>query len=420
MEKFFLFLSCFIFFFSFLQADVIEENISKEEGGYKYGFVLPVNFNPERKFLLGVCLHGLGGNGPDFAKRLGYYTRYMNIILACPNGNHPDSVRNSTKWGPDSPDYLFNFIKKMQSKYQTTGKVVLFGFSQGGNHGLNLSLGQPELFSHFIGISGGYMELDSDHLENVGKIKILLISGDKGAGEAYTKKALDARYKLLSKKGKEVYRKTIRGEQHELSPKLLYSAMRWYAGTNPFFKPNFWIFKGNYYPVYLLARKKFQIADYRKAMEVIRKSLKLNPVFPPSHLLYLKAALRAGSLSSVQKSVFMTLQFYSNDQSFDSKGIFDFFEEFFMTIQNDSQLVNYYIRLFSEKALEIEDTLLPVYSGEMYLFLTKLLLNTEDKASFLQMKEKAIYYFSQVPADDPCFSRGGVEKKLAYLYALSH
>jgi len=401
----------FLFNFS-LRTQTLQEYVLKKED-ITYGIILPVNYNPNRKYLLGICLHGLGGNGIDFAIKLGYYSRYMNMILACPNGNVPDPLRNSTKWGEGSEEYVLNFVKKIQSKYLVSSKVALFGFSQGGNFGLNLSLKYSDMFSHFVGISGGYTETSEELLENINKFPILLLSGDTGPGEVYTKKALDNKYKFLSKYTKDVIRITLKGEKHELSPKLNYSAMKWYAKTNPAFKSDFWIFRGNYYFSYLKALNKFETTNYKKAVDEIKKSLKLNPIFPPSHLLFLLSSWKLGNLTSLQKSIFMTLQFYSNEPYFDAKGIFEFFKEFYITIVNDEKLKEYYIGLFSEKILELEDILLPVYSGEIYFLLYKLETSQKNFEQARYYKQKAIYYFSQVPTDDLLYKQAKVEEKIS-------
>ena len=91
--------------------------------------VLPVNYNKEKKYLLAICLHGLFGSGKSMAKDFSPYSRYMNMILACPNGNIPDPSRNATKWGnEDSVEYLQKYLEYIKSKYNVSDDPFLIGF----------------------------------------------------------------------------------------------------------------------------------------------------------------------------------------------------------------------------------------------------------------------------------------------------
>ncbi|MCX7999397.1 MAG: hypothetical protein N3A69_10685, partial [Leptospiraceae bacterium] len=351
------------------------------------------------------------------AEKLGTYTRYMNIILACPNGNIPDPKRNATRWGySESMDYLLNFIRYVQAKFNYQGKISLFGYSLGGNQGIYTVSEYPQMFSHFVGISGGYSNLTKEQLQNIDKnLKILLISGDTGAGEIYTKNSLDKRYKELKQKELNVSRIVLKNQEHEINYKLAYNVMRWYAKNHSAYKSNFWIFRGNFYPHYQKAQLEFQEGDYLSAMQTLKKSMKLNPIFPPSHLLYLRSCLRSGNMTGLNRALFSTLQFYSNDPFYENKEIFSFFVEFRKTIFNDKSLKEFYIRFLSEKILEIEDILLPIYTAEIYYLLSRFALDIKREEDLKTFKEKAKYYYSQVNTSETTFTKAKVSQKLEWL-----
>lgn len=410
----------FLIFVFQISAQELAEKILQEEGGFQFGLVLPVQYNPSKKYILGICLHGLGGSGEEMAQKLGLYTRYMNIILACPNGNIPDPKRNATRWGyEESIDYLLNFIRYVQTKFNYQSKISLFGYSLGGNQGVYTISQYPQIFSHFVGISGGYSSLSKEQIKNIDpNLKILLISGDTGSGEIYTKKALDKRYKEFQKNGLNVNRIVLKGLEHELNSKLSYNVMRWYAKSHSAYKESFWIFRGNYYPFYQKALSEFQDGNYNLVLQTLKQSLKLNPIFPPSHLLYLRSCLRAGSMTGLNKSLFPTLQFYSNDPFYSNKEIFYFLIEFRKTIYNDNKMKEFYIRFLSEKIQESEDTLAPIYTAEIYYLLTHFANDLKMNEETKNFKERAKLYYSQVSNSEKSHTYAKVEKKLEWLDSL--
>ncbi len=415
-------LLCFFFLSFHIFAQELSNTIQQEEGGFQFGLVLPVQYDPSKKYILAICLHGLGGSGKEMAQKLGFYTRYMNIILACPNGNIPDPKRNATRWGyEESMDYILNFIRYMQTKFNYQNKISLFGYSLGGNQGIYTISQYPQMFSHFVGFSGGYASLSKEQIENIDQgIKILLISGDTGNGEIYTKNALDKRYKELKQKNLFVSRIILKGVEHELNFKLLYDGILWYAKNHFAYKENFWIFRGNYYAFYKKALMEFEEGNYNQSLKTLKQSLKINPIFSPSHLLYLRSCLRAGSMTGLNKSLFPTLQFYSNDPFYHNKEIFQFFTEFRKTIYNDDKMKEFYIRLLGEKIQESEDILSPIYSAEVYYLLTHFANDLNRKDEIKNFQDKAKFYYSQVNPQENFYKYAQVEKKLKWLESLEN
>ncbi|MCB1176591.1 MAG: hypothetical protein KDK36_03325, partial [Leptospiraceae bacterium] len=329
---------CNLFLILFL-GDLIGGPITRKDlitvssPSYQYGLILPANFNPKKKYLLGICLHGLGGNGVEFALKLSYYSRYMNMILACPNGNIPDPTRKSTKWGYDkSEEFILNFESMLREKYNLFPGTLLIGFSQGGNQGILTSLMHPTLFPYFIGISGGYNDLSPELEQSLPEVKMLLLSGDRTSGEVFTKKALDAKFKLYNKH-KNISRQTIKGEKHHVSNKMAYSAFKWYASVNKNFKKRFWVFKGNYFYYFKKAVRFKKEGKFKESKDYYKKSLVINPVFPPSHLGYCRSSLMMGSVTQFRKSIFKVLEFYSFFPEYESSDVFELFDDVYKTFK---------------------------------------------------------------------------------------
>ncbi|HNH01723.1 MAG TPA: alpha/beta hydrolase-fold protein, partial [Leptospiraceae bacterium] len=188
-----LYFKIFLFFIFIITnesfAQIKLDNIFTYEDGISYSTVLPVNYNKNKKYILAIGLHGLFSDGSRMVNPFSYYSRYMNIILVCPDGNFTDNGRNGVKWGYDKSDkYILNLVELIKTKYKVYDDVFLFGFSQGGNQGLQTALTNPDIFRYFAGLSGGYTSLTDKQISTAGKINILFISGDTGEGEAFTKR----------------------------------------------------------------------------------------------------------------------------------------------------------------------------------------------------------------------------------------
>src|SRR6185295_6159720 len=113
-----------------LPAQAREDLFKADSEEFEYSVSLPVNFELKRKYLLGICLHGLGGSGKSMIAPFSYYSRYMNMILACPEGNIADPSRNGKKWGyAESHAYVISFLEHLKKKYNIYPEVFLFGFS---------------------------------------------------------------------------------------------------------------------------------------------------------------------------------------------------------------------------------------------------------------------------------------------------
>ena len=98
----------FLFTTNSIYSQIKLDNIYNVEYGISYSIVLPVDYNKNKKYILAIGLHGLFSDGNRMINPFSYYSRYMNIILVCPDGNFADNGRNGVKWGYEkSEGYYF-------------------------------------------------------------------------------------------------------------------------------------------------------------------------------------------------------------------------------------------------------------------------------------------------------------------------
>ena len=87
-----------------------------------------------------------------------------------------------------SEKYILNLVELIKSKHKVYDDVFLFGFSQGGNQGLQTALSNPKIFRYFAALSGGYTSLTEKQINNSGKrapvpTKILCVNHSKSGDD---------------------------------------------------------------------------------------------------------------------------------------------------------------------------------------------------------------------------------------------
>jgi hypothetical protein len=372
---------------------MVRKDILKvSDGGYQFALVLPINFDPSKKYLLSICLHGLAGNSVNMAADLSYYTRYMNMILACPYGNIQDPTSKSLKWGYENSDeYILKFNEFIKKKYNVYPEVFLIGFSQGGNQGLHTVMKYPEVFAYFAGLSGGYTKLNELNSVITFKTKIVLLSGDKGSGEIYVKKMQDRAFTKLKKKF-TVTRKVIPNLEHKISPAIAYSAFRWYLDASEKFKKTFWLYNGDYVKNFQKGEDEFAKSNFSGSIKHYRKSLSQNPFFPPAAIRYSQSHLLEGKMSRFEKSLFPSLTLYSNFPYFNKSPVKETINYYKDLLSADASMQSYAIRFLNAKLQESEEVLSPEYNMEIYELLSYLYDKTNSAEESKTCKEKANKY----------------------------
>jgi predicted esterase len=374
--------------------------------------VLPVNYNKEKKYLLAICLHGLFGSGKTMAKDFSPYSRYMNMILACPNGNIPDPSRNATKWGnEDSVEYLQKYLIYIKNKYNVSDNPFLIGFSQGANQALYIALRDPTLWKTVAILSGGYSDIPKDNVPNISQIKVLFISGDTGPGEVYTLKKMKERLELLHSHSK-IKHIIVKGHTHATSTKFSYPIFKWYASQTKNYSKSFWIFKGDFLSEYTSGEQEFLNGNYESSYEYLKKSLKINPVYPPAVFRFSHTSLLAGKMKDFKKSFYSALELYSQYPEFPRESLGTIFEDIRITLRNDIQLRNRFISFLENNLRESESSLDSVFVAEINLLLAYLhRYSSNFDESFLKL-DTARSIFQGIEGKSSNFKDFEIQKKI--------
>lgn len=113
-----------------------------------FSLILPVNFDPIRKYDLLLALHGSGVDEKEMIKNAAKNFSNENLIIAAPRGRDLSSWYNgiTEKDIVDLTQYLKILFR--------LDKIYLYGFSMGGYGVWRFGLLYPELFSGGIVISG--------------------------------------------------------------------------------------------------------------------------------------------------------------------------------------------------------------------------------------------------------------------------
>lgn len=389
----------------------------KEEDGFNYAISLPVHFRKEKKYILGICLHGLGGSGKFMLKDFSMYSRYMNIILACPNGNIPDPSRNATKWGSEeSLDYIYSFYEYIRNKYNVIDEPLLIGFSQGANQALYLTLKNPDTFKTVVLLSGGYSEIPKEYFPNVEKLKLLFISGDTGPGEVYTLKKMNERLELLKPYSEKSISQIIcKGFIHETNPAYAYKIFHWFVRYNKRYKKDFWINKGDFYSLFMEGESEFMKSNYSDSLEIFKKSLKINPIYPPAVLRYSHSSLLTGKMKSFRKSFFKGIDLYSTDPVFQGSFVSELFEDIRITFKQDMKLRNFFLQKIESEFSENEPKYLPIIQAEFFLLLGHLSSYSERMEDATNYFDSAKELYGSIEPKSATYKDFGISSKLFFL-----
>jgi predicted esterase len=324
MIQFFLIFLCL--FTNSLLSQIKLDNSYFYEDGISYSITLPIDFDKNQKYYLALGLHGLGGDGGKLALPFSYYTKYMNMILVCPDGNLPDRERNSVKWGYEKSDkYILKLIKQLKLKFNLEEEIFFFGFSQGANQGLGTSLKFTELFKYFAAFSGGYTVLNEKQFQNSSKVNILFLSGDTGDGEVFTRKEMDSRYSILKKYKSKIERKIFNGLKHEVSFEEIFYSMDWFRKQvkNTIYQNQVYL---DYLPSYNEGVDFYLKGRFKEAILSVYDSINKNKYFSPNYLILTKSFFFSQDIENFKKTFFNCILSYSEYDFFDQKELFDFYD----------------------------------------------------------------------------------------------
>lgn len=408
----------FIFVFFVAANNVFSQikldNIYNYEDGISYSIVLPVNYNKNRRYLLAVGLHGLFSDGSRMINPFSYYSRYMDIILVCPDGNFADNSRNGVKWGYEkSEKYILDLVDLIKSKYKVYDDVFLFGFSQGGNQGLQTVLSNPKIFRYFAALSGGYTSLTEKQINNSRKVNILFLSGDTGDGEAFTKREMDNRFQVIKKYNPYAIRKLYKGVRHEITYEEAFDMFQWLMDVSLKDRTSH-IIREDYYKPYSDSLNAMKAGKFLESVRFANESIKKNRLFAPAHLNIAMSLFYMEDIANFKKIFFQMLELYSEYPFFDLMPVLNLIETIKLS-EIDFLLKQKFLEFFQLKLNENEAKLSPLLKGEIYLLIAELHIinhNTEyAKASF----KKALTFYKQISQKEMIYLNGEIKKKTTYI-----
>lgn len=406
----------FIFFLTTnsIYSQIKLDNIFTIEDGISYSIVLPVNYNKNKKYLLAVGLHGLFSDGSRMVNPFSYYSRYMNIILVCPDGNFTDNGRNGVKWGYDkSEKYILNLVDLIKSKYKVYDDVLLFGFSQGGNQGLQSALSSPNIFRYFAGLSGGYTSLTEKQISNAGKINILFISGDTGEGEAFTRREMDNRFQVLKRYNPYAIRKIYPGIRHEVIHEQAYFMFDWLMTVSQKDRSTHLI-KEDYFKPYSDSTNALASEKYAECIQFAYESISKNKVFAPSYLNLVSAFYSMKDTLSFKKFFFQLLELYSTYPFFDHSPVLNLIENIKLS-DVDFLIKEKFLEFVQTKLNEYESRLSNLYKGEIYLLLAELHIINHNTQYAKSAFKKSLSFYTQVNPKETIYIDAQVKKKVIYV-----
>lgn len=410
----FILISYFFFTANSIYAQIKLDNIFTIEDGISYSIVLPVNYNKNKKYLLAVGLHGLFSDGSRMVNPFSYYSRYMNIILVCPDGNFTDNGRNGVKWGYDkSEKYILNLVDLIKSKYKVYDDVLLFGFSQGGNQGLQTALSSPTIFRYFAGLSGGYTTLTDKQISNAAKINILFISGDTGEGEAFTKREMDSRFQVLKRYNPYATRKIYQGIRHEVTHQQAFDMFDWLMMVSQKDRTTHLI-REDYFKSYSESTNALSNERYSESIQYAYDSISRNKFFAPSYYNLVSSFFSMKDILSFKKHFFAMTELYSTYPFFDHTPVLNLIEDIKLS-DVDFLTKEKFLEFFQTKMIEYEPRLSNLYKGEIYLLLAELHIinhNTQyARASF----KKSLSFYNQMNPKETIYLDAQIKRKMVYI-----
>jgi len=415
-----LYLVRFVFLFLFflttnsVYSQIKLDNIFTIEDGISYSIVLPVNYNKNKKYLLAVGLHGLFSDGSRMVNPFSYYSRYMNIILVCPDGNFTDNGRNGVKWGYDkSEKYILNLVDLIKSKYKVYDDVLLFGFSQGGNQGLQSALSSPNIFRYFAGLSGGYTSLTDRQISNAGKINILFISGDTGEGEAFTRREMDNRFQVLKRYNPYAIRKIYPGIRHEVIHEQAFYMFDWLMTVSQKDRSTHLI-KEDYFKSYFDSTNALASEKYAESIQYAYDSISKNKIFAPTYFNLASSFFSMKDTLSFKKFFFPMLELYSTYSFFDHSPVLNLIENIKLS-DVDFLIKEKFLEFVQTKLNEYETRLSNLYKGEIYLLLAELHIINHNTQYARAAFKKSLSFYTQINPKETIYIDAQVKKKIIYV-----
>ncbi|MDH5681429.1 MAG: hypothetical protein OEZ36_07575 [Spirochaetota bacterium] len=201
--------------------------------GESFYLVLPDNFDITKTYKLAIGLHGYKGNGSDFAVTFASETTSKQIILVTLNGNSKIKkgyMWNDYEYNSERVMLVYNYLKDI---YNIATEVLIFGFSQGANQTLYTSAVYPGHFTHYAGLSGGYIPIQEDLYPNLRRVSILFVYGDGDEVEQALDEGMNETIDILNSYDiHDIERIIIPGLKHKVIEKEVKILVNWFISSS--------------------------------------------------------------------------------------------------------------------------------------------------------------------------------------------
>jgi pimeloyl-ACP methyl ester carboxylesterase len=156
--------------------DPIRMTLSLEGKKREYFVRLPLDFDARKTYWPLVSVHGGGGNGRTFfqAKAVRQETNRQGLdaIVISPSFSNEDFEASRF---PDlgEGEFLKQVLKHVRSKYKLHDKILITGYSRGGQFSHRFTLRNPQMVKAVAPCSAGTWTTPNGHLlvENIGEVE---------------------------------------------------------------------------------------------------------------------------------------------------------------------------------------------------------------------------------------------------------
>ena len=219
-----------------------EQHFITMESKLRYRVVLPKNYDPKRRYIAMIGMHGYGGNEKKHATFSQYFSD-EDIIYIVPQAayvyHRQNAKNNMFTWTlynePGVPEdiivesaklsceYMVKLSKEIRKKYNIS-ELYLSGFSQGAYFSFLTGVFHSKHFDGIIMFSGWLDDYTDKEFRAAKKLPVLLIQGESDT--FWTSENAQDDYKVLKEHGYNVEMFTFDGG-HTVTPEGIEKAVQW-------------------------------------------------------------------------------------------------------------------------------------------------------------------------------------------------
>ena len=189
---------------------IVKDSILSQDKKRAFYLFVPDSINASSPAPLLVMLHGSGRNGMSLVEKWKDFATQRGIIVV-----GPDSLNSAGWFAPaDGPDFLYDLIESLKSKYPINPRrVYLFGHSGGASFALYMSLYESQYFAA-TSVHAGAMQKETYALIDYAKRKIPIFIQVGTRDDFFPLKDVQATRDELKKRGLSVEMLEIANHDH--------------------------------------------------------------------------------------------------------------------------------------------------------------------------------------------------------------